>query len=50
MKKEELSLLQQEIIIALKQVQNRNLVTEANLIKKLEKTQSFKEKIKHLFH
>ena len=46
MKKEELSLLQQEIIIALKQVQNRNLVTEANLIKKIRENTKFQGKNK----
>ena len=46
MKKEELSLLQQEIIIALKQVQNRNLITEANLIKKIRENTKFQGKNK----
>ena len=40
----ELTTLQQEIVTALKQSKNKNLITEANLIKKIRENTKFQGK------
>ena len=42
----ELTTLQQEIVTALKQSKNKNLITEANLIKKIRENTKFQGKNK----
>ena len=42
----ELTPIQKEIVLALEQLKEKSLITEANLAKKYAKTQRFKEKTK----